>query len=45
LNGGITEAVIQCAEKPLVWSEVESDFFLRVRIDKSDELSIVTVPI
>jgi hypothetical protein len=45
LNGGITEAVIQCADKPLVWSEVESDFFSRVRIDKSDDLSIVTVPI
>ncbi len=30
LNGGITEAVIQCADKPLVWSEVKSNFFSRV---------------
>ena len=25
---GITEAVIQCAEKPLLWSAIESIFFL-----------------
>jgi hypothetical protein len=45
IDGGITEAVIQSTEKPLLWSEVESDFFSGVGIDKSDELSIVTVPI
>ncbi len=45
IDGGITEAVIQSTEKPLLCSEVESDFFSRVRNDKFDELSIVTVPI
>ncbi len=25
---GITEAVIQCAEKPLLWSDIETHFFL-----------------
>ncbi len=27
LDGGITEAVIQCTEKPLLWSEIKTDIF------------------
>lgn len=44
-NGGNTEAIIQCASKSLLWSDVESDFFSRIRIDNTDNLSIVSVPI
>ncbi len=29
---GITEAVIQCAEKPLLWSDVETIFFLELKL-------------
>ncbi len=45
IDGGITEAVIQCTEKPLLWSEVETDFFSTVKLDTSVDLSIVTFPI
>ncbi len=29
---GITEAVIQCAEKPLLWSDAETFFFLELKL-------------
>ncbi len=45
LDGGITEAVIQCTEKSLLWSEIETDFFSTVKLDTSVDISIVTVPI
>ncbi len=45
IDGGVTEAVIQCTEKPLLWSDVKTDFFSTVRLDKADNLSIVMVPI
>jgi hypothetical protein len=32
LQGIITEAVIQCAEKPLLWSHVETFFFLELKL-------------
>ena len=44
LEGGITEAVIQCTEKPLLWSEIETDLFSTVKLDTSVDISIVTVP-
>ena len=45
LDGGITEAMIQCTEKPLLWSEIETDFFSTVKLDTSVDISIITVPI
>ncbi len=45
LDGGITEAVIQCTEKPLLWSEIETDFFSTVKLDTLVDISIVTVSI
>jgi hypothetical protein len=45
LDGRITEAVIQCTEKPLLWSEIETDLFSTVKLDTSVDISIVTVPI
>jgi hypothetical protein len=29
---GITEAMIQCAEKPLLWLEVETIFYLELKL-------------
>jgi hypothetical protein len=43
LDGGITEAMIQCTEKPLLWSEIETNFFSTVKLDTSVDISIVTV--
>ena len=41
----VTEAVIHCAEKPLNWSDVENNFFVRTRLGSRVEVSIVSVPI
>jgi hypothetical protein len=27
---GSTEAVIQCSEKPLIWSDVENNFMVKI---------------
>jgi hypothetical protein len=41
---GISEAMIQCAEKPLLWSAVETNFS-RVKIGTLFEVSFVAVPV
>jgi hypothetical protein len=41
---GITEAVIQCAEKPLLWLDNET-IFSRVKIGMPFDVSFVTVPV
>jgi hypothetical protein len=41
----ITVAGIQCAEKPLLWSDVETNTFSRVEIGTSFDVSFVTVPV
>ncbi len=42
---GSTEAVIQCSEKPLIWSDVENNFMVKIIIGTDMEISYVTVPI
>jgi hypothetical protein len=42
---GSPEAVIQCSEKPLIWSDVENKFFVKTIIGTDMDLSYVTVPI
>jgi hypothetical protein len=42
---GITEAVIQCSEKPLIWSDLEEKFILKTIIGTNIDVSYVTVPI
>jgi hypothetical protein len=42
---GITEAVIQCSEKPLIWSDLEENFILKIIIGTNIDVSYVTVPI
>ncbi len=42
---GITEAMIQCAEKPLLWLDIETIYFSRVKIGTSFDVSFVTVPV
>ncbi len=42
---GSTEAVIQCSEKPLIWSDVEKQFMVKIKIGTDIEISNVTVPI
>ncbi len=42
---GSTEAVIQCSEKPLIWSDVENNFMVKLKIGTDMEISYVTVPI
>ncbi len=42
---GIPEAVIQCSEKPLIWSDVEYNFFVKTIIGTDMDVSYVTVPI
>ena len=39
------EAVIQCSEKPLIWSHVENNFCVKIKIGTDMEISYVTVPI
>ena len=41
---GITKAVIQCAEKPLLWLDIET-FFSKVKIGTPFYVSFVTVPV
>jgi len=42
---GSPEAVIQCSEKPLIWSDVENKFFVKTIIGTDMDVSYVTVPI
>ena len=42
---GTTEAVIQCSEKPLLWSDLENKFFVKTIIGTDMDVSYVTVPI
>jgi hypothetical protein len=37
--------VIQCSEKPLIWSDVENNFMVKIKIGTDMEISCVTVPI
>ncbi len=39
------EAVIQCSEKPLIWSDVENKFCVKTIIGTDMDVSYVTVPI
>jgi len=42
---GSTEALIQCSEKPLIWSDVEKHFMVKIKIGTDIKISYVTVPI
>ncbi len=42
---GKCEAVIQCSVKPLLWSTVERNFFVRMKLGTDFNISFVTVPI
>ena len=42
---GEREAVIQCSVKPLVWSVVERNFIVRLKLGMDSNISFVTVPI
>jgi hypothetical protein len=42
---GSPEAVIQCSEKPLIWYDVENNFFVKTIIGTDMDVSYVTVPI
>jgi hypothetical protein len=42
---GSTEAVIQCSEKPFIWSDVEKHFMVKIKIGTDIKISYVTVPI
>jgi hypothetical protein len=42
---GITEAVIQCSKKPLIWSDLEEKFILKTIIGTNINVSYVKVPI
>ncbi len=42
---GSPEAVIQCSEKPLIWSDVENKYFVKTIISTDMDVSYVTVPI
>ncbi len=35
---GSTEAVIQCSEKPLTWSDVENKFMVKIKIGTDIEI-------
>jgi hypothetical protein len=39
------EAVIQCSVKPLLWSVVERNFFVKMKLGTDSNISFVTVPI
>ena len=41
----ITEAVIQCSEKPLIWADLLDKFFVKTTIGTNVDESYVTVPI
>jgi hypothetical protein len=42
---GTTEAVIQCSEKPLIWSNLANKFFVKTINGTDMDVSFVTVPI
>jgi len=42
---GTTEAVIQCSEKPVMWTDVQYQFFVMITIGTDIDVSYVTVPI
>jgi hypothetical protein len=42
---GKCEAVIQCSVKPLLWSAVESFFFVKMKLRTDFNISFVNVPI
>jgi hypothetical protein len=42
---GTTEAIIQCSEKPLVWTDVQNKFLVKTNIGTDMDISCVTVPI
>ncbi len=42
---GTTEAVIQCSEKSLTWSDLENKFFVKTIIGTDMDVSYITVPI
>ena len=41
----ITEAVIQCSEKPLIWTDLSDKFFVKTVLGTNHDESYVTVPI
>jgi len=42
---GTPEAITQCSEKPLIWSEVENMFLVKTKIGTDMDVSYVSVPI
>ena len=40
-----TNVIVQCMERPLVWSQLEKHFPIKVVLGSDDEVSIVSVPI
>ncbi len=42
---GKREAVIQCSVKPLLWSVVERNLFVKMKLGTDFNISFVTVPI
>ena len=40
-----TKVIVQCTEKPLVWSQLKKHFVIKVVLGSDDEVSIVSVPI
>jgi hypothetical protein len=42
---GKCEAVIQCSVKPRLWSVVERNFFVKMKLGAGFNISFVTVPI
>ena len=42
---GTTEAVIWCSQKSLSWSDLEENFFCKIRLGQTFEVSVVTVPL
>jgi len=42
---GTTEAVIWCSQKSLSWSDLEENFFCKIRLGRTFEVSVVTVPL
>ena len=44
-KSGSTEVIIQCSEKPLIWSDVEKHFMVKIKIGTDIEISYVRVPI
>ena len=40
-----TQVIVQCTERPLVWSQVEKHFLIKVVLGSNDEVSTVSVPL